>query len=177
MLGLGRIGRLVAERLRTLAVTTLAYDPVIAPEDAAALGVRLGGLDELFARADVVSCHLPLLPATHRLLGATHFRAMKPGAAFINTARGAVVAEDELIAALRERADLTALLDVTDPEPPPPDSPLLELPNVMLTPHIAGCVGRECRRLGAAIVEDVARYVRGEPIPNEVTQALAALSA
>lgn len=177
LLALGRIGRLVAERLRTLDVSVVAYDPVAGPAEAGALGAQLAGLDEVFARADVVSCHLPLLPETRRVLRAAHFRAMRQGASFLNTARGAVVAEDEMLAVLRERPDLTAVLDVTDPEPPPSDSRLFDLPNVVITPHIAGCIGRECSRLGASVAADVARYMRGEPLANEVTEALAATSA
>lgn len=177
LLALGRIGRLVAERLRTLEVSIVAYDPVADPAEAAALGAQLAGLDEVFAAADVVSCHLPLLPETRRVVRAAHFRAMRPGASFVNTARGAVVAEDEMIAVLRERPDLTALLDVTDPEPPAADSPLFELPNVVLTPHVAGCIGRECCRLGASVAADVARYACAESLANEVTEALAATSA
>jgi len=173
LLALGRIGRLVAGRLRTLDVKVIAYDPLADPIMARALGVRLCGLEEVFATANVVSCHLPLLPETHRFIRGTYFRAMRPGATFLNTARGGVVAEDELIAVLRERPDLTAVLDVTENEPPAADSPLYDLPNVVLTPHIAGCIGAECRRLGAAIAADVVHYVRGEPIANEVTQALA----
>jgi phosphoglycerate dehydrogenase-like enzyme len=171
LLALGQIGRLVAERLKSLSVSILAYDPLIAPGEANRIGVRLCSLDEVFAQSDVISCHLPLLTDTEGLLRRPQFEAMKPGASFINTARGAVVAEDELIAVLRERPDLLAVLDVTDPEPPAVDSPLFDLPNVVLTPHMAGCVGPECRRLGASIAQDVARYVRGEPLANEITPA------
>lgn len=177
LLALGRIGRLVAARLQSLAVETLAYDPLVSPAEAAALHVRSCSLEEIFARADVVSCHVPLLPATRRLLRGSHFAAMKPGAVFLNTARGEVVAEDELIAALHDRPDLFAVLDVTDPEPPAPDSALYRLPNVLLTPHLAGCVGPECRRLGASIVEDVERFVRGARLENEVTEAMTTTAA
>ncbi|MDB6092712.1 MAG: glycerate dehydrogenase [Verrucomicrobia bacterium] len=174
LLALGRIGQRVAQRLQTLSVRVLAYDPVIEPAAAAALNVSLGSLEEVFANADVVSCHLPLLPETRQLVRATHFRAMKEGASFINTARGEVVAQDEMISVLQARPDLFAALDVTHPEPPAPDSPLYAMPNVILTPHIAGCAGRECARLGAAIVDDIERWLRGEFLDHEVTESTAA---
>jgi len=177
LLALGRIGRLVAARLRSMSVSVVAYDPVVTPAEARDLNVRLCTLEEVFTQADVVSCHLPLLPETTGLVRASHFQAMKPGASFINTARGEVVAENEMIAVLQARPDLFAVLDVTHPEPPEPSSLLYTLPNVVLTPHIAGCAGRECARLGAAIVEDVERWRRGEVIANEVTESTAAILA
>ena len=173
LLALGRIGRLVAERLRSLDVTVIAYDPLADPAVAQSLGVRLCGLEEVFTTADVVSCHLPLLPETRHAVRRGHFHVLRPGATFINTARGGVVAEEEMITVLRARPDLTAVLDVVESEPPAPESPLYDLPNVVLTPHIAGCIGRECARLGASVTADVGRYVRGEAMPNEITQELA----
>lgn len=170
LIALGHVGRLVAERLRSLEVKLIAYDPYFLPDEAAQLGVRLCSLEEVFAVSDVVSCHLPELPETTGLLTGAHFRALPKGAAFVNTARGSVVREEELIGVLRERHDLFAVLDVTQREPPLPESPLYDLPNVMLTPHLAGSVGGECRRLGRSITEDVERLVRGESIPNEITQ-------
>jgi phosphoglycerate dehydrogenase-like enzyme len=169
LIALGHVGRLVAQRLRTLEVKTIAYDPYVTTREAANLGVELCSLEEVFGRSDVVNCHLPELPETTGLLRARHFRAMRAGTAFVNTARGTVVHEQELIAVLRERADLFAVLDVTECEPPKPENPLYDLPNVLLTPHMAGSIGGECRRLGEWIVEDVERYVRGEPIANEIT--------
>jgi phosphoglycerate dehydrogenase-like enzyme len=177
LLALGHIGRLMAERLRTIGVSVLAYDPYVSPEVAEALGVQLTSLDDLLARSHVVSCHLPLVPETEGMLRAAHFRQLRPGAVFINTARGEVIAEQEMIEVLRERPDILAVLDVTDPEPPVAGSPLFDLPNVILTPHIAGSLGPECRRLGESIAADVGRYVRGEPMANEVTESEAAHQA
>jgi phosphoglycerate dehydrogenase-like enzyme len=171
LVALGHVGRLVAERLRSMEVAMIAYDPYFPPEEAARLGVRLCSLEEVFAASDVVSCHLPELPETVGLLTGAHFRAMRVGASFVNTARGSVVREDELTGVLRERPDLFAVLDVTEREPPPSESPLYDLPNVMLTPHLAGSLGGECRRLGRSIVEDVERFVLGNPIANEITQS------
>jgi len=102
---------------------------------------------------------------------------MKPGTLFINTARGEIVNEPGMIEALRQRPDLQALLDVTSPEPPAADSPLYTLPNVMLTPHIAGSLGPECQRMGHAMVDELERYLDGRPLSWEVTPQRAATMA
>ena len=177
LLGLGQIGRLVAQRLSTLDVRVIASDPMVSAEDATAMGVTLTSLEEVFAQSDVVSCHIPWVPVTERILKGAHFRAMKPHASFINSARGAVVAEDEMIEVLTERPDLFALLDVTHPEPPVEGSPLFTLPNVVLTPHIAGSAGGECHRMGKLIADEVERYIRGETLEHEITAAQAATMA
>ena len=168
LVSLSRTGRLVAERLHRLDLDVLAYDPFWTPAQARDLGVALCSLEELFERSHVVSCHTPLLPLTRGLLRGGHFTAMRSGATFINTARGAIVNEPELIAVLRQRPDVFALLDVTDPEPPPPDSPLYDLPNVMLTPHLAGSMGKECESLGRQMVEEVRRWIAGEKLQHEI---------
>ena len=95
---------------------------------------------------------------------------MKPYSTFINTSRGAVIRENEMIEVLRQRPDLWAVLDVTYPEPPPPDSPLYTLPNVLLTPHIAGSMGEECRRQGRYMIEELERYLAGQPLSWAVTK-------
>ncbi len=177
LVSLGMIGRLLCERLRTLDVRILAHDPFVSPEAARALGAELRPLGALFAESDVVSLHTPWLPETERLIRGAHFDSMKPGAAFINTARGAVVHEQEMIAALQRRPDLFAALDVTWPEPPPPDSPLFTLPNVMLTPHIAGSIDGECRRMGRFMIDELRRWLAGEPFLWEVTREKAGLLA
>lgn len=165
LISLGVIGRMVAERLKAYDVRVIAYDPVIDPLEAAQLGVELCSLEDVFRRSDVVSCHSPLLPQTTGMLRGEHFAAMKPNATFINTARGAIANEAEMIEVLRQRVDdLWALLDVTWPIPPEPDSALYALPNVMLTPHIAGSIGDECCRLGRTMVEEFQRYLAGEPL-------------
>ena len=177
IISLGMIGRLVVERLKPFDVHILAYDPYVGPEDAAKLGVELCSLEEVFRRADVVSLHTPKLPETLGMIRGSHFAVMKPGATFINTARGAVVREDEMIEVLRDRPDLYAILDVTDPEPPVPDSPLYTLPNVVLTPHIAGSLGPECRRMGRTMVEELQRYVAGRPLKREISRERARILA
>ncbi len=164
LLSLGAIGRAVIERLKGVDVSLLAYDPFVTPEQARALGVTLVSLPELFARADVVSVHTPHLPETEHLVRAEHLRAMKRGATFINTSLGMVVDEEALIDVASQRPDLQVILDMTETLPPDAGSPLYTLPNVLLTPHIAGSRGTECRRMGAAMVEELERYVVGEPL-------------
>lgn len=99
-----------------------------------------------------------------------HFSLLKPNASFINTARGAIVREDEMIEVLMHREDITAVLDVTYPEPPVPGSPLFTLPNVVLTPHIAGSKGSECARMGQSMLDEYQRYLKNEPLNCEVLE-------
>ena len=173
IVSLGRIARMVCDRLQSLEVEILAYDPVVGDGLFVELGTRAASLSDLFARSDVVSIHAPWLPETEGLITGDLIRRMKHGATLINTARGAVIDEAQLCEVLRERPDLQAVLDVTSPEPPAPDSPLYELPNVFLTPHIAGSQGRECRRIGRWVIDDFRRYVRGESLREQVTRAMA----
>jgi phosphoglycerate dehydrogenase-like enzyme len=170
LVGLGMIGRLVRERLRPFDVNVFACDPFVDAREAARLNVSLVTLDELFATADVVSCHAPLLPSTERMITGRHFASMKHGATFINTARGRVVREDEMIDVLRRRTDVVCVLDVTQTEPCPENSPLRHMRNVVLTPHIAGSVGRECQRMGALMVQELGRYLDGQPLLYEIDQ-------
>lgn len=170
LISLGSVGRLVRERLRPFELRVLAHDPLVRPEEATELGVELGSLTDVFERSDVVSCHAPLLESTRGMITGAHVASMRHGAAFVNTARGGVVREAELIEVLRARPDLQAVLDVTNPEPPEPGSPLYSLPNVVLTPHIAGSLGPERRRLGRAVVEELRNYVSGRPLRWEVTR-------
>ena len=128
------------------------------------MNVELVSLEELFRRADVVSVHTPWLPETEGLIRGAHIASMKQGATFINTARGAVVRERELLEVLAARPDLQAVLDVAIEEPPAADSQMYTLPNVLLTPHIAGSTGAECRRMGRYMAEELVRYAAGEPL-------------
>lgn len=170
LISLGMIGGLVAQRLAQFDVNVVAYDPYIPPVMATKLNVKLVSLEELFEISDVVSCHAPLLPETEKMIQRHHFESMKSGATFINTARGAVVDEAQMIEALKSRSDIFALLDVTEPLPPVPDSPLYKLPNVVLTPHIAGSLGTECRRMGKLMTEELDRYLTGKPLRYEIDE-------
>jgi phosphoglycerate dehydrogenase-like enzyme len=174
IISLGMVGRRVRELLRPYDLKVLAYDPFVAPAEAEELKIELCSLDDVFRRADVVSLHTPWLKETEGMVTGALLASMKPGASFINTSRGAVVREGELIDVLRKRPDLFAVLDVTYPEPPEPESPLYELPNVLLTPHIAGSMDGECRRMGRYMVDEVRRYVCGLPLRWAISREMAA---
>ena len=177
LISLGAVARRLVDLLHPFDLHVIAYDPFVTTSEADALGVELCTLDEVFRRSDVVSLHTPWLPETEGLITGAHLASMKPDATFINTARGAIVREQEMIAALLARPDLFAVLDVVYPEPPAPDSPLYSLPNVVLTPHIAGSLGRECRRMGRAMVDELRRYLDGAPLQWEIDEAHAARMA
>jgi len=169
LISLGAIARQVAEKLKTLDVRVLAYDPYCSVDGARALGVERVDLETCFEQARVVSLHSPWLPETQGMITGDLLRSMPQGGVFINTARGAVVREDELIEVMRQREDLLAILDVTYPEPAPPESPLYELDNVLLTPHIAGSIDKERARLGMTMFEECRRYLEKNELLYEVT--------
>lgn len=177
LLSLGQIGRLVVDRLHSLDIKIIAFDPFISQEEAHELGVTLRSLEQVFAESDVVSCHTPWLEQTVKMLKREHFAAMKPNSSFINTARGAVVDEDGLISVLQERPDITAMLDVTYPEPPVEGSPFYTLPNVVLTPHIAGSVANECRRMAQFMISEYDRMSADLPVHWEINKTRAATMA
>jgi len=171
LMALGATGSATARLLARHDVVVQASDPYADPAVAAELGVRLVGLDELFATSDVVSLHAPLLPATRHMVGTRLLESMKPDATLVNTARGGLVDEDALVGVLQRRPDLFAALDVTDPEPPVSGSPLFTLSNVVVTPHLAGSLGPERRRQGRLMAEELARYCAGEPLRHEITES------
>ena len=159
--GFGRIGQRVAEICRAaFAMPVMFADLLFHEEVAARLGAQRVPLDELLARSDVISLHLPLTAQTRHLIDGPALARMKPGAILINTARGAVVDETALLAALRD-GRLAAGLDVFAEEPPPPGSPLPTLPNVVLTPHCASHTEGALLAM-AMVVEDVVRVLHGE---------------
>jgi phosphoglycerate dehydrogenase-like enzyme len=172
LLGAGMIGRNVIALLQPFRLRALVFDPFLSPEHAARLGVEKVDLAAAFARASVVSNHLANVPETRGLLNRTHFGAMRENAVFINTGRGATVVEKDLVDVFRQRPDLTALLDVTDPEPPTPDSPLYTLPNVFLTSHIAGAMGTEVLRMADTMLEEFQAWRTGKPLRYGVTPAM-----
>ncbi|KQX40338.1 hydroxyacid dehydrogenase [Devosia sp. Root436] len=171
LVGASRIGRKVAKMLMGFDFTVLVSDPFVKAGDPVLEGAELVDLDTLMARSDVVSIHAPALPSTRAMIGASQLKLMKDGAAFINTARGALIDEAALIAEL-ESGRIHAVIDVTDPEIPERGSPLYNLPNVFLTPHVAGAVGMERLRLGQMAIEEVERFVAGAPMEFEIEPAL-----
>ncbi|HUS46848.1 MAG TPA: hydroxyacid dehydrogenase [Phycisphaerae bacterium] len=177
IISLSLVGRRVCELLRPFDLKIVAYDPYAQPQTAKELNVELVSLADIFRRSDVVSLHTPWLKETEGLITGEHFRMMKHDAAFLNTARGAVVRQNEMIEVLRQRPDLWAVLDVTHPEPPEAGSPLYELPNVVLTPHIAGPVSGESRRQGEFMLSELKRYLAGQPLQWQVTREKAAIMA
>ena len=170
IISLGVISYKVIEFLQTFDVNIMVCSGYLTKKRADELNVERNSLEDIFKKSDVVSLHSPLSDKTRGMITSEHIASMKPYASFINTARGAVVRQNELIEVLRQRPDLTAVLDVTNPEPPAPDSPLYELPNVVLTPHIAGAMGRECWRMGRYMVEELKRYLNGSPLDWEITR-------
>jgi len=172
LVSLGATGQRTAEFLSWLDCDVIAYDPFFSEERARNIGIKLVPLEEVFRRADVVSVHAPLLPETKGMINGCMLSVMKTGSTLINTSRGAVIAEDDLSCVLKARPDLTAILDVTDPEPPTAQSPLFDLPNVVLTPHISGSMGMEVERLGRWMFEELKAYISDRPLRHQVTREM-----
>ncbi len=169
LVGFGKIGQRVAAICRNgLGMPILYHDVVAYAQAERALGARRVPLEELLQESDFVSLHLPLLPATQALIGEAALRRMKPSAFLINTARGPVVDQAALVRALREKWIAGAGLDVYDPEPLPPDSPLLQMDNVVLSPHMASHTDEALLRM-AMVVTDVLAVIEGRapesPVP------------
>ncbi|HEX4790324.1 MAG TPA: hydroxyacid dehydrogenase [Actinospica sp.] len=160
VVGASSIGRRVLELLQPFDFELLVYDPFLSGEHAEQLGARLVELDELCAESDVVSLHAPQIPETLHMLDERRLWLIRDGATVINTARGSLV-DGPALAAQLERGRLYAVIDVTEPEVLPADSVLYDLPNVLLTPHVAGSVGNELGRLVDAAADELARYAAG----------------
>jgi phosphoglycerate dehydrogenase-like enzyme len=176
LLGAGYIGRMMMRLFRAFDAQVLVYDPYLTEPRARELGVELCALEDLLQRSDIVSLHVPSLPETRHMIGADQLAMIKDGALFINTARGAIVDEEALIAELR-KGRFTAVLDVYEKEPLPHDSPLRTLPNAILAPHAAGHSFETYLRQGASAVDEVCRMLAGEPYRHEVTkEALATMA-
>lgn len=176
IIGASRVGVRVMELLKPFDMTVLVHDPLLRRAEAEALGADLVALDELMIRSDVVSLHAPALDSTANMIDARRLALLRAGATFINTARGSLVEQSALEAELVS-GRIQAVIDVTTPEVLPASSPLYDLPNVLLTPHIAGAVGTERERLGATAVAEVERYVAGRPLLHRVApDALAHLA-
>ena len=163
------MARLVRERLVPHGCRVTVYDPYLDDYLTSRDQIESVSLEGLFAEANVVSIHAPLLEQTRGMITGAHISSMPEGAVLINTSRGAIIKQEELIRALKARQDLTAILDVVEPEPLPRDSEIFDLPNVMLTPHIAGSTGQECSRMGEFVVDELRRYLVGDSLEGQVT--------
>jgi len=175
IIGLGRIGIEVAKRARGFNMNVLYHDVVRNEEKEKQLGMKyVSELNELLSKSDFISIHVPLLPETHHLIGASEFALMKPTAVFINTSRGPVVDQKALYEALSSGKIFAAGIDVTEIEPISPDDPLLTLENVVITPHIASASVHTRRNMAIMAAENILAGLRGEVLPNcvnpEVTQ-------
>jgi len=163
IIGASRIGKHVIRLLKSYDVQVVVADPFLDDAAAADLGVERVSLEELVAGSDVVSLHAPSLPSTRNLIHQGLVASFKPGATFINTARGELVDQDALLRRIQQ-GDLYAVLDVTTPWVLPADSGFYTHPNVLLTPHLAGSLGMELERMAVSTIEEAQRISRGEPL-------------
>ena len=172
IIGVGMIGSQVAERLKAYKLNVLAFDPFLSDERAKELGIKKATLDELFSSCRVVSNHMANNEQTKGMLDYKYFSKMLPYSTFINTGRGAQIVEADLVRVLEERPDITAILDVTYPEPPAESHAFYTLPNCFLTPHIAGSLMNETHRMAEYIIEEYNRFISGEPCRYEVSEKM-----
>jgi glyoxylate reductase len=168
IIGLGRIGKAVAKRAAGFDMRILAHSRSAAPEEAMAAGVELVDLPTLLRESDFVSLHVPQNDATVHLINRETLALMKPTAVLINTARGGIVAQDDLIEALRQGVIAGAALDVTDPEPIAADHPLLSLPNVIVVPHIGSATLETRARMASMAADNLIAGVTGQSLPHSI---------
>ncbi|HOP69479.1 MAG: phosphoglycerate dehydrogenase [Dethiobacteria bacterium] len=167
IIGLGRIGSEVAKRARAMGMKIIAYDPYVPREQAEKKGVVLTGLEELLSKADFITLHLPLTEASYHIIGPRAFELMKPGVYLVNCARGGLIDEEALYKALVDKKVAGAALDVFEKEPPL-DSPLLKLPNVLVTPHLGASTREAQVNVAIQVAEQVVHALRGEPVLTAV---------
>jgi D-3-phosphoglycerate dehydrogenase len=168
VVGLGNIGSIVADRARGLRMRVIAYDPLISEERAQRLGVDLVSLDELLERADVISLHVPLTKETRGLIGSSAFEKMKKGVLIVNAARGGIVNEKDLLAAIESGKVAGAALDVFETEPPPPDHPLLARDEVIATPHLGAATTQAQVNVAIAVAQQVRDFLVSGVVQNAV---------
>ncbi|MBU1089616.1 ACT domain-containing protein, partial [Patescibacteria group bacterium] len=164
IVGLGKIGQLVAERARGFNLKILAFDPITASEVAESVGAELVELQQILEESDIITLHIPLIPQTKDLIGAKQFKMMKPCAMLLNCARGGVVDEEALGNWLRENPNALAAIDTFAKEPVNPKNPLLQLPNFFATPHLGASTIEAQEKVGLQLADQVARALRGEVV-------------
>jgi D-3-phosphoglycerate dehydrogenase len=169
LVGMGRIGTLVAQRALAFGMSVLAYDPYITADQARQAGGELRDLDSLLAESDFISLHLPRTPETENLLDAAAFNKVKPGVRIVNASRGGIIDEEALAAAIRSGQVAGAALDVFATEPLV-GGPLVELPQVVLTPHLGASTAEAQDKAGLHVAESVAAGLMGEPVPAAVNR-------
>jgi D-3-phosphoglycerate dehydrogenase len=168
IVGLGRIGGEVAKRAQAFGMRVLAYDPYLAPSRAKAMQVEAATLDEVLAQSDYITVHMPLTDDTHYMINGAAFAKMKPGVRIFNCARGGIIEETALLAALKAGRVGAAGLDVYEDEPLAADSELRRLPNVTLTPHLGASTAEAQDAVGVEIAEQIADVLNGGIIRNAV---------
>jgi D-3-phosphoglycerate dehydrogenase len=168
VIGLGNIGRIVAERAQGLRMQVIAFDPVVSAEKAASLGLERVSLDELYKRADFITIHTPKTAETKGLLNDATFAKMKKGVIVINAARGGIVDEAALVRAIESGHVAGAGLDVFEQEPPPADHPLLKLEQVVCTPHLGASTSEAQERVAVEVAEQVIDYLKHGIIRNSI---------
>lgn len=169
VIGASKVGRKLMQLLQGFDLEVLLYDPLLPSAEFAALGAKRVDLTGAMS-ADIVSINAPLLPETRHMIGATQLAAMQDGALLINTARGGLLDHDALLAELRS-GRISAVLDVTEPEPLPEDSPFLALDNCWITPHVAGSLGTEIHRMTDSMIAEVALFLSEGRLRHEVGPA------
>ncbi|NQZ66566.1 MAG: hydroxyacid dehydrogenase [Lentisphaeria bacterium] len=172
ILGAGMIGSMICERLKNYEVDVIVFDPFLSDERAAELGVEVVSIEEAFSRGQVISNHIANLPTTEGLIKGEYFAKMLPYSTFINTGRGLTIEEDKMLDVLEERPDIYALLDVAQIEPPEEDSRIWSLPNVIYTPHIAGSLGNEVRRMADYAIAEAKLFREGKELNYAVTHKM-----
>jgi len=176
IIGASRVGREVIRLLKPYpALSIYCYDPYLSQQQADELGVKRAGLEEC-CRCELVSIHAPNIPETFHMFNARTLGLLPDHAVLINTARGALLDEAALLRELRRRP-LYVMLDVTDPEPLPVDSPLRREPDVLITPHIAGAMNQSCKTMGRMAIEEILRHLSGNALRDEVTREMLATQA
>ena len=168
IIGLGNIGRIVADRAQGLKMKVIGVDPVMSSERAAELGIELVGLDELLSRADFITIHAPLTPETKNMISDAAFGKMKDGALLVNAARGGIVDEEALARAITDGKIAGAALDVFGQEPVDPNNPLLQLDNVLCTPHLGASTSEAQERVAVEIAEQAIDYLENGTVKNAV---------
>lgn len=164
LVGFGAIGSRVAKVLRAFGADVLVADPYVRPEQVEAVGATKSTLEEMLPRCQAISLHARLTPETHHIIGRDQIASLPKGAVLVNSARGGLLDYDAMCDALESGHLAGAALDVYDPEPPPADSRLFTVPNLVLSPHIAGCSRETAERAAVLAAAEVGRYLRGEPL-------------